>query len=99
MNIQASTPSKSQSVNNEHFDPKGKMPSSLTIALQNGLRQSLPFGDQRDFEEVKKGFIAAPPYKRSPDSAAVPPLQTTIFLNSFEFLSESTYRFNLPARS
>ncbi|HEY9752883.1 MAG TPA: alkyl sulfatase dimerization domain-containing protein, partial [Coleofasciculaceae cyanobacterium] len=29
-----------------------------------GLRKTLPFQDQRDFEEVKKGFIAAPPYKQ-----------------------------------
>lgn len=44
----------------EHFDPKGKLPSSFTIARQNDLRQSLPFEDERDFEEAKKGFIAAP---------------------------------------
>jgi alkyl sulfatase BDS1-like metallo-beta-lactamase superfamily hydrolase len=49
---------------NEHFDPKGKLPSSFTVALQNGLRQTLPFEDERDFEEAKKGFIAAPPYQQ-----------------------------------
>ena len=48
----------------KHFDPKGKMPSEFTIELQNGLRKSLPFEDKRDFEEAKKGFIAAPPYKQ-----------------------------------
>lgn len=48
----------------KHFDPKGKMPSSFTIELQNGLRKSLPFEDRRDFEESQKGFIAAPPYKQ-----------------------------------
>ncbi|UCD34125.1 MAG: MBL fold metallo-hydrolase, partial [Nitrospiraceae bacterium] len=48
----------------KHFDPKGKMPSRFTIELQNGLRKSLPFEDKRDFEEAKKGFIAAPPYKQ-----------------------------------
>lgn len=48
----------------KHFDPKGKMPSTFTIELQKGLRQTLPFQDQRDFEEAKKGFIAAPPYKQ-----------------------------------
>jgi alkyl sulfatase BDS1-like metallo-beta-lactamase superfamily hydrolase len=47
-----------------HFDPKGKMPSNFTIELQKGLRKSLPFEDKRDFEEAKKGFIAAPPYKK-----------------------------------
>src|SRR3954447_23251515 len=48
----------------KHFDPKGKPPSKFTIELQNGLRKTLPFEDKRDFEEAKKGFIAAPPYKQ-----------------------------------
>jgi alkyl sulfatase BDS1-like metallo-beta-lactamase superfamily hydrolase len=48
----------------KHFDPKGKMPSKFTIELQNGFRKTLPFEDKRDFEEAKKGFIAAPPYKQ-----------------------------------
>ena len=48
----------------KHFHPKGKMPSKYTIELQNGLRKTLPFEDKRDFEEAKKGFIAAPPYKQ-----------------------------------
>ena len=47
----------------KHFDSKGKMPSSYTVELQNGLRKTLPFEDKRDFEESKRGFIAAPPYK------------------------------------
>ena len=48
----------------KHFDPKGKLPSEYTIELQNGLRKSLPFEDKRDFDEAKKGFIAAPEYKQ-----------------------------------
>ena len=48
----------------KHFDPKGKMPSMYTIESQNELRQTLPFEDRRDFEEAKKGFIAAPDYKQ-----------------------------------
>jgi alkyl sulfatase BDS1-like metallo-beta-lactamase superfamily hydrolase len=48
----------------KHFDPKGKEPSKFTIELQKGLRVSLPFEDKRDFEEAKKGFIAAPNYKQ-----------------------------------
>jgi len=48
----------------KHFDPKGKPPSKFTIELQNGLRATLPFEDRRDFEEAKKGFIAAPTYKQ-----------------------------------
>jgi alkyl sulfatase BDS1-like metallo-beta-lactamase superfamily hydrolase len=48
----------------KHFDPKGKPPSKFTIELQNGVRATLPFQDERDFEEAKKGFIAAPDYKQ-----------------------------------
>ena len=48
----------------KHFDAKGKMPSEVTIELQNNLRKSLPFEDKRDFKEAKKGFIAAPEYKQ-----------------------------------
>jgi alkyl sulfatase BDS1-like metallo-beta-lactamase superfamily hydrolase len=47
----------------KHFDPKGKPPSKFTIELQNGMRKTLPFEDKRDFEEAKKGFIAAPEFK------------------------------------
>ena len=49
----------------QHFHPKGKPPSNFTIDLQNGLRATLPFEDRRDFEEAKKGFIAAPNYKQN----------------------------------
>ena len=48
---------------NKHFDPKGKLPSEFTIEFQNGQRKTLPFEDKRDFDEAKKGFIAAPEYK------------------------------------
>jgi alkyl sulfatase BDS1-like metallo-beta-lactamase superfamily hydrolase len=48
----------------KHFHPKGKMPSKFTIELQDGQRKALPFDDRRDFEEAKKGFIAAPDYKK-----------------------------------
>lgn len=47
----------------KHFDAKGKMPSQYTKELIKGQRSSLPFEDTRDFEESKKGFIAAPPYR------------------------------------
>jgi alkyl sulfatase BDS1-like metallo-beta-lactamase superfamily hydrolase len=48
----------------KHFHPKGKMPSAFTVDLQKEMRQALPFDDKRDFEEQKKGFIAAPDYKQ-----------------------------------
>jgi alkyl sulfatase BDS1-like metallo-beta-lactamase superfamily hydrolase len=47
-----------------HFHPKGKPPSTFTIELQEGLRATLPFEDRRDFDEARRGFIAAPPYKQ-----------------------------------
>jgi alkyl sulfatase BDS1-like metallo-beta-lactamase superfamily hydrolase len=64
MSFAKSDASGSKATSYEHFDAKGKLPSSFTIALQNGLRQSLPFEDERDFAEAQKGFIAAPPYKQ-----------------------------------
>ena len=45
-----------------HFDPKGKPPSQETIAIIEALRGSLPFEDERDFEEARKGFIAKPDF-------------------------------------
>jgi alkyl sulfatase BDS1-like metallo-beta-lactamase superfamily hydrolase len=48
----------------KHFHPKGKMPSKYTAEKQQELRKTLPFEDKRDFEEQKKGFIAAPHYKQ-----------------------------------
>ncbi len=52
-----------------HFHPKGKMPSRFTIDQQKALRASLPFEDQRDFEESKRGFVAAPPYRQITNEA------------------------------
>lgn len=46
-----------------HFHEKGNNPSKFTIDLRNELKSRLPFEDKRDFEEAKRGFIAAPPYK------------------------------------
>ena len=47
-----------------HFNSQGNAPSEFTITRQEALRESLPFEDQRDFEEHKRGFIAAPPYRQ-----------------------------------
>lgn len=47
-----------------HYHPKGKQPSKYTVEMQNKQRATLPFEDKRDFEESKKGFIAAPAYKQ-----------------------------------
>ncbi len=48
----------------KHYHEKGKLPSKYTIEKQQALRKSLPFEDKRDFEESKKGFIAAPEYRQ-----------------------------------
>ena len=48
----------------KHFDSKGKLPSKFTAEAQMQQRAILPFEDKRDFEEAKKGFIAAPDYKQ-----------------------------------
>jgi len=44
----------------DHFNGKGSEASRYTSQLQNELRNSLPFEDQRDFEESRRGFIAEP---------------------------------------
>ena len=41
-----------------HFHPKGKAPSEFTREILEQARATFPFDDDRDFEEVGKGFIA-----------------------------------------
>lgn len=41
-----------------HFDPKGKAPSKHTIEVLKKARETLPLHDTRDFDELKRGFIA-----------------------------------------
>lgn len=48
----------------QHFDPKGKPPSKYTIEIQQKARATMPFADKQDFAEAKKGFIAAPSYRK-----------------------------------
>ena len=48
----------------QHFHPKGKPPSAFTIEAQQRLREILPFEDRRDFEESRRGFVAAPGSRR-----------------------------------
>ena len=42
--------------------PQARPPSQATVALQRSARSTLPFEDKRDFEESKRGFVAAPTY-------------------------------------
>jgi alkyl sulfatase BDS1-like metallo-beta-lactamase superfamily hydrolase len=41
-----------------HFHPKGKAPSKFTLEVLKQAKAKLPFADKRDFDELKKGFIA-----------------------------------------
>ena len=74
----------------KHFDEKGKMPSKYTIELQNGFRKSLPFDDKRDFEEAKRGFLAAPDYKQIMAEAG----HVAWDMGSYEFLLEEGQSFD-----
>jgi alkyl sulfatase BDS1-like metallo-beta-lactamase superfamily hydrolase len=44
-----------------HFDPKGKAPSKHTTEVLRQARSTLPFADQRDFDEQKRGLVAPMP--------------------------------------
>jgi alkyl sulfatase BDS1-like metallo-beta-lactamase superfamily hydrolase len=48
----------------EHFHPEGKQPSEATIAARRAAHAQLPFDDVRDFEEARRGFLAAPAYRQ-----------------------------------
>ncbi|MCP5090696.1 MAG: MBL fold metallo-hydrolase [Gammaproteobacteria bacterium] len=60
----------------------GHPPSEHTIALQEALRDSLPFADQRDFDEQKRGFVAAPGYRRISDESG----ETVWDIGQYDFL-------------
>jgi len=78
----------------KHFDPEGKAPSKFTVAFQEQLRKTLPFEDKRDFEESKKGFIAAPPYKQIMAEAG----NVAWDMGSYEFLlTDSQYESIHPS--
>ena len=48
----------------KHFHPKGKPPSAHTLKVFEKARATLPFSDKQDFDEMNKGFIAAPKSKK-----------------------------------
>lgn len=54
------TPARAQQIDplQGHFHPKGKAPSKFTAEILKQAKSALPFADQKDFEEQKKGFIA-----------------------------------------
>lgn len=44
----------------DHYNALGRTASESTQALQDQLRDELPFEDARDFDEARRGFIATP---------------------------------------
>ena len=48
----------------EHFHELGKMPSAATSAARAAASSLLPFEDERDFAEARRGFLAAPSYRQ-----------------------------------
>ena len=66
----------------EHFNVSGGPPSDATRALQKAHRESLPFSDRRDFDEHKRGFIAAPPDRRIVDDKG----NTVWDIGAYDFL-------------
>ncbi|MEG9435136.1 MBL fold metallo-hydrolase [Edaphobacter sp. HDX4] len=48
----------------QHVSSKAKPPSQYTVQAQQEQRKILPLADKRDFEEAKRGFIAAPSYRK-----------------------------------
>jgi alkyl sulfatase BDS1-like metallo-beta-lactamase superfamily hydrolase len=67
-----------------HFHPKGKAPSSHTIAALKQSSANLPFADARDFEELKKGFIAPMPDLKIKADAG----HDAVDMERFQFLNE-----------
>jgi alkyl sulfatase BDS1-like metallo-beta-lactamase superfamily hydrolase len=67
-----------------HFHPKGKAPSQHTLEQIKLSSADLPFGDTRDFDELKKGFIAPmPDLKIASDAGGI-----AWDMERFQFLNE-----------
>ena len=47
-----------------HFHELGQQPSAHTVAAHGAARASLPFDDERDFDEARRGLLAAPGERR-----------------------------------
>jgi alkyl sulfatase BDS1-like metallo-beta-lactamase superfamily hydrolase len=69
-----------------HFHPKGKAPSKFTKAALEQAKTSLPFADERDFAEYRKGLIAPmEEFKIMADAGHV-----AWDMERFQFLNEKT---------
>ena len=53
-----------------HFHPLGTLPSPTTRSLQAEQRAGLPFEDDRDFAEARRGFLVARGYRQIMAEAA-----------------------------
>ncbi|MDA1369317.1 MAG: MBL fold metallo-hydrolase [Proteobacteria bacterium] len=70
----------------EHFNARGSGPSSFTSAQQETLRSTLPFEDERDFAESRRGFLAEPDYRQ-----IIGPAGNIIWdLTRYDFLLDGT---------
>ena len=69
----------------DHFHPKGKLPSEHTIKVLQEARTGLPLEDDRDFEEYERGFITTPASKQIMADAG----NVAWDLERFDFLLES----------
>ncbi|MYI02796.1 MAG: MBL fold metallo-hydrolase [Gammaproteobacteria bacterium] len=58
-------------ISQDHFNPAGSPPSEHTRALQDALRDSLPFADERVFEDSRRGFLAEPDSRQITGSAGI----------------------------
>lgn len=67
-----------------HFHPKGKAPSTHTIETLKRSSANLPFADARDFDELKKGFIAPMPDLKIKADAG----HDAVDMERFQFLNE-----------
>jgi alkyl sulfatase BDS1-like metallo-beta-lactamase superfamily hydrolase len=66
--------------------PASAPASDTTVAAQQALRASLPFGDERDREESQRGFIAAPDYRQILGAAG----NVVWDIGRYDFLLEGT---------
>jgi alkyl sulfatase BDS1-like metallo-beta-lactamase superfamily hydrolase len=78
----AVAPVAQQALPNGHFHPQGKLPAEATTQHQEVVRKMLPFADQRDFEESRRGFVAAPSYRRITNEAG----EVVWDMGSYDFL-------------
>lgn len=47
-----------------HFHPQGKPPSAATLEYRAKVKAELPFEDERDFEEQRRGLLKIPPFTK-----------------------------------